>query len=47
MTWKELILMILADLIMTYSGCKIDTIYIWNALMCILHQLFEIGKRSK
>ena len=34
-----------ADLVMKYSGCKIDTIYIWNALMCILYQLCDINKR--
>lgn len=44
---KVIIILILADLIMTYSGCKIDTIYIWNMLACILHQLFEIGKGGK
>ena len=38
------IFMILVDFIMIYSGCKIDTIYIWNALMCILYQLFEMKK---
>lgn len=44
---KVIIVLFLADWIMTYSGCKIDTIYIWNALMCIFYQLFEMGKGGK
>lgn len=42
-----IIMMILADWGMIYSGCKIDTIYIWNALMSILYKLFEKEKGDK
>lgn len=43
----NMIFMILSDLVMIYSGCKIDTIYICNALTCILYQLCEMGKGGK